>query len=169
MTDKAVFDKLSRKFEKHYMEDMAALGVKEPDVLTRVTEYVPQIVAYIKQIVAKGFAYESGGSVYLDITAFQQAGHDYRKLKPFKGETSAVDMVRPRLAHVDELCSRWLLTAWMDMHGRHAGMTTIVFFFLTVWNCLYDRKGGAGGASGAWMLMLVLVVVGVVVVVVCGV
>jgi cysteinyl-tRNA synthetase len=38
VTDKAVFDKLSRKFEKHYMEDMAALGIKEPDVLTRVTE-----------------------------------------------------------------------------------------------------------------------------------
>ena len=40
ITDKAVFDKLARKFEKHYMEDMEALGIKEPDVLTRVTECV---------------------------------------------------------------------------------------------------------------------------------
>jgi cysteinyl-tRNA synthetase len=76
------------------MEDMAVLGVRQPDVLTRVTEYVPRIVDYISQIVSKGLAYESNGSVYMDIDAFRQGGHDYGKLKPFKGETSAVDMVR---------------------------------------------------------------------------
>ena len=43
ITDKAIFDKLARKFELHYMEDMEALGIKEPDVLTRVTECVPGV------------------------------------------------------------------------------------------------------------------------------
>ena len=93
--DKSVFDKLARKFEKYYMEDMARLGIKEPDVLTRVTEYVPQIIEFIKKIEEKGLAYESQGSVYLDTVAFQKSGHHYRKLNPFKGETSANEMVRP--------------------------------------------------------------------------
>jgi cysteinyl-tRNA synthetase len=35
----------ARKWEKAYMEDMESLGVKDPDVMTRVTEYVPKIIA----------------------------------------------------------------------------------------------------------------------------
>jgi cysteinyl-tRNA synthetase len=58
-----VFNAHARKFEKEYLDDMAALGVKDPDVLTRVTEYVPQIIAFVQKIVDKGLAYASGGSV----------------------------------------------------------------------------------------------------------
>eukprot|EP00051_Salpingoeca_urceolata_P028443 m.486900 g.486900 ORF g.486900 m.486900 type:complete len:825 (-) comp24665_c0_seq1:170-2644(-) len=89
VTDQQVFDAHARKFENEYLEDMASLGVREPDVLTRVTEYVPQIVEFVQKIIEKGLAYESGGSVYLSIDAFKQAGHDYRKLVPEKGVTSA--------------------------------------------------------------------------------
>mmetsp|Transcript_82660 Transcript_82660/g.233652 ORF Transcript_82660/g.233652 Transcript_82660/m.233652 type:complete len:538 (-) Transcript_82660:49-1662(-) len=71
---------------------MDALGVRPPDVLTRVTEYVVQIVDFVARIVEKGLAYASNGSVYLSIDAFKQAGHTYRKLKPFSGITSEEDM-----------------------------------------------------------------------------
>lgn len=60
--------------------------------MTRVTEYVPQIVDFVKVIVDKGLAYASNGSVYLSIDAFKAAGHTYRKLKPFSGDTSEADM-----------------------------------------------------------------------------
>jgi cysteinyl-tRNA synthetase len=100
------------------MADMRALGVKDPDVLTRVTEYVPNIIAFIKkvvpvvasttvyarlydrgflnlfsrgQMVDDGLAYESNGSVYQSITKYQHAGHVYRKLKP-GADTSDVAM-----------------------------------------------------------------------------
>lgn len=76
-----------------YLDDMAALGVKDPDVMTRVTEYVPQIIEFVQKIVDKGLAYKGGsGSVYLDIDAFKTQGHHYRKLSPFSGDTSAADM-----------------------------------------------------------------------------
>ena len=41
--------------------------------MPRVSDYVPQIVAYIAQIQANGLAYESAGSVYFDTTAFECA------------------------------------------------------------------------------------------------
>ena len=82
VTDHSVFLKHAKKYEKEYFEDMTSLGIKEPDVLTRVTEYVPQIVDFIQKIIDKGLAYESKGSVYLSIDAFKEAGHDYRKLVP---------------------------------------------------------------------------------------
>eukprot|EP01059_Diplonema_ambulator_P001714 TRINITY_DN11448_c0_g1_i1.p2 TRINITY_DN11448_c0_g1~~TRINITY_DN11448_c0_g1_i1.p2 ORF type:complete len:713 (+),score=360.42 TRINITY_DN11448_c0_g1_i1:171-2309(+) len=91
VTDHSVFLAHAKKYEKEYFDDMAALGVKEPDVLTRVTEYVPQIIEFIQTIISKGLAYESNGSVYLSISDFKKAGHDYRKLRP-GGDTTAEEM-----------------------------------------------------------------------------
>jgi cysteinyl-tRNA synthetase len=82
VTDHSVFNAHSRKYEKEFMDDMKALGIRDPDVLTRVTEYVPKIVAFVEKIIAKGMAYTSNGSVYLSLDALQAAGHNYRKLKP---------------------------------------------------------------------------------------
>ncbi|KAM9977912.1 hypothetical protein ACTFIR_011789 [Dictyostelium discoideum] len=72
---------LSKKWETAFFEDMKLLNVLPPDALTRVTEYVPQIVEYVEKIISNGFAYESNGSVYFDTVAFSKA-HDYGKLEP---------------------------------------------------------------------------------------
>ena len=90
--DLSVFDEHSRRFEREFLEDMEALGVRHADVLTRVTEYVPKIVDFIVGIMNKGMAYESNGSVYLDIQRFKDSGHDYRKLDPSKGDTSQAEL-----------------------------------------------------------------------------
>jgi cysteinyl-tRNA synthetase len=74
---------LTRKYEAEYHADMAALGVQTPTVVTRVTEYMPDIVTYIGTIVERGFAYESNGSVYFHVTAFEGTeGMHYCKLAP---------------------------------------------------------------------------------------
>lgn len=39
------------------MQDMCALNVKRPDVLTRVSEYIPEIINYVKTIVDNGYGY----------------------------------------------------------------------------------------------------------------
>lgn len=82
VTDQKIFEEHARRFEREFFEDMTSLGVKEPDVVTRVTEYVPQIVDYIKGIMDNGFGYASNGSVYFDTNSFKGKGYDYRKLKP---------------------------------------------------------------------------------------
>ncbi|CAD7966915.1 unnamed protein product [Amoebophrya sp. A120] len=90
VTDNMVFQRHARKFEASFWDDMAALGVRPPDAITRVTEYVDQIVEFIKTMVASGGAYESNGSVYFDTKQFEKNDHDYPKLGP-KGNKDKID------------------------------------------------------------------------------
>jgi len=79
---------LSSRFEREFHEDMESLGVIPPDVLTRVTEYMEEIVTYVENIIKKGCAYESNGSVYFDVEAFGKEGC-YPKLVPEQMKSEA--------------------------------------------------------------------------------
>ena len=79
-----VYMDLSQKFERRFFEDMDALNVLHPDQLTRVTEYVPQIIRFVEKIISNGFGYNTpDGSVYFDIDSFEKAGHHYSRLEPW--------------------------------------------------------------------------------------
>ena len=81
-SDQTIFTDLTRYMEQEFTQDMDNLNVLRPDVVTRVTDYVPQIADFVEKIVDKGFAYESEGSVYFDIAAFEKAGNTYARLRP---------------------------------------------------------------------------------------
>jgi cysteinyl-tRNA synthetase len=84
VTDPSLSRSLARFWEAKFFEDMARLRVKEPDTLTRVTEYVPEIVAFVERIVQNGYAYEVAGSVYFDTNKFDSTEHHtYAKLEPW--------------------------------------------------------------------------------------
>ncbi|KAK4097026.1 hypothetical protein N658DRAFT_518904 [Parathielavia hyrcaniae] len=86
-----IYLELTRKLEGRFFENMDALNVLRPDHLTRVTEYVPQIVRFVERIVANGFGYATlDGSVYFDIDSFEKAGHSYARLEPWNKNDSAL-------------------------------------------------------------------------------
>lgn len=81
--DNEIFAKFARSWEDDFFVDMKALNILSPDVLTRVSEYVPEIVEYTQKIIDNGYAYESNGSVYFDVVAFRKSpSHTYAKLVP---------------------------------------------------------------------------------------
>lgn len=83
VTDNSIFSDLPRHYEEEFNKDMEALNVLPADMVTRVSEYVPQIVDYVKKIIDNGYAYESGGSVYFDVGKFDSdPNHYYAKLVP---------------------------------------------------------------------------------------
>ncbi|KAG7219513.1 hypothetical protein INR49_019037 [Caranx melampygus] len=83
VTENSIFSILPKYWEGEYHKDMAALNVLPPDVLTRVSEYVPEIVEFVKKIVSNGYGYESNGSVYFDTSKFDaNPQHSYAKLVP---------------------------------------------------------------------------------------
>ncbi|XP_056134099.1 cysteine--tRNA ligase, cytoplasmic isoform X2 [Lampris incognitus] len=83
VTENSIFYILPKYWEGEYHKDMEALNVLPPDVLTRVSEYVPEIVIFVEKICANGYAYESNGSVYFDTVKFGACPHhSYAKLVP---------------------------------------------------------------------------------------
>ncbi|ELT92901.1 hypothetical protein CAPTEDRAFT_218029 [Capitella teleta] len=83
ITDNAIFAALPKHYEQEYLEDMAALNVEPPECLTRVSEYVPEVVEFVQKIIDNGYAYEAQSSVYFDTAKFSQAdNHYYAKLVP---------------------------------------------------------------------------------------
>ena len=80
---KVDFQEISRKYENEFIEDMRRLNVSLPDTITRVSEYVPEIVNFIETIIANGYAYESNGSVFFDVKKYSaEPNHTYAKLEP---------------------------------------------------------------------------------------
>ncbi|WP_137286957.1 cysteine--tRNA ligase [Halorussus salinisoli] len=73
---------VARHFVSEVITDMRSLNLKRAEVYPRVSEHVPEIVDLVETLIEKGYAYESNGSVYFDVTTFE----DYGKLSNQKVE-----------------------------------------------------------------------------------
>ncbi len=65
---------VARSYIRDIITDMRSLNLLRAEVYPRVSEHVPQIVDLIETLVDRGYAYESNGSVYFDVTAFEDYG-----------------------------------------------------------------------------------------------
>ncbi|MDD3126385.1 MAG: cysteine--tRNA ligase [Candidatus Izemoplasmatales bacterium] len=73
---------VSNRFIKAFLNDVENLGSKTDYIKPRVTEYMPQIIAYIKEMVDKGFAYIVDGDVFFSVDKIAEYGHlSNRKLE----------------------------------------------------------------------------------------
>ncbi len=61
-------------YEKAFLEDMDALRMERPERMVRATEHIPEMVEAVETLAAKGFTYDSDGSVYYRIARFPEYG-----------------------------------------------------------------------------------------------
>ena len=55
---------VSKTYEDKFFADLSSLNVKRPSVVSRATDYVPQMVKFIENLLAKGIAYASADGNY---------------------------------------------------------------------------------------------------------
>ncbi|WP_440772781.1 cysteine--tRNA ligase [Natronorubrum sp. DTA28] len=65
---------VAESYVEHTLEDMRSLNLLRAEVYPRVSEHVPEIVELVETLIEKGYAYESNGSVYFDVTSFDEYG-----------------------------------------------------------------------------------------------
>ncbi|MGM0537465.1 MAG: cysteine--tRNA ligase [Pseudomonadota bacterium] len=65
---------ITARYIDAYHEDMQALGVLPPDLEPRVTEHLPEIIALIETLIARGHAYETEGHVLFQVGSFAEYG-----------------------------------------------------------------------------------------------
>jgi cysteinyl-tRNA synthetase len=65
---------LAEKYIQEYFNDMDALNIKRAHIYPKATEEIPKIIEVIQGLIAKGYAYESDGSVYFRVKKFAGYG-----------------------------------------------------------------------------------------------
>ena len=67
-------DAITSETIKWYLEDMAALGNLEPNLMPRATDYIPQMISYIELLIKRGFAYPAEGHVLFSVSNYKNYG-----------------------------------------------------------------------------------------------
>lgn len=65
---------VSEKYIEEYFKDAKALNVKKATVHPKVTENIDDIIAFVKTLIDKGYAYEIDGDVYYSTRKFDEYG-----------------------------------------------------------------------------------------------
>ncbi|MCR8745933.1 cysteine--tRNA ligase [Romboutsia lituseburensis] len=67
-------EEVANKYINEYFVDADGLGIKRANVHPRVTDNIEQIIAFVKELEDKGYAYEVNGDVYFDTKKFEGYG-----------------------------------------------------------------------------------------------
>jgi cysteinyl-tRNA synthetase len=65
---------IAEDYTRRYFEDMDALNILRPDISPRATGHIIEQIELIKELIEKGFAYESEGNVYFDVAKDKEYG-----------------------------------------------------------------------------------------------
>ncbi len=67
-------EEISQRFIDAYFYDADTLGIEKADIHPKVTENMVEIIEFVKELVDKGYAYQSGGDVYFDVSKYKEYG-----------------------------------------------------------------------------------------------
>ncbi|MFM2012370.1 MAG: Cysteine--tRNA ligase, partial [Planctomycetota bacterium] len=65
---------LATQMTADYLSNLQALGVDQIDRMPRATDSIGEIIAFVEELIAKGFAYASDGDVFFDVTKDPEYG-----------------------------------------------------------------------------------------------
>lgn len=59
-----------------FFRDIAALNIEKPEIISKATEHIEEMIDFVKGLMDKGYGYETSDGIYFDISRFK----DYGKL-----------------------------------------------------------------------------------------
>ena len=70
----AEIGRITAQTTQWFLDDIGALGALEPDAMPRATQFIPQMIAMIEDLIAKGHAYEAEGHVLFSVESYKNYG-----------------------------------------------------------------------------------------------
>lgn len=70
---KTVWD-VAQYYTDKFFETIDALNIQHPDVISKATDHIQQMIDLVKKLEEKGFTYETNEAIYFDITKFPSYG-----------------------------------------------------------------------------------------------
>ena len=67
-------EQITQKYTDIYNEDMLKLLVKSPDIQPKATEYIPEMIELIEDLISKDHAYEKDGHVLFHVPSYENYG-----------------------------------------------------------------------------------------------
>ena len=64
----------TKKYVEAYLVDLESLKIERAEHYPRATQHIEQMVALVKKLIRKKFAYQAEGSIYFDISRFKKYG-----------------------------------------------------------------------------------------------
>ena len=77
---------IAKQYTEAFFEDFQKLNMKMPDVVAPATHYIDDYIRVIQKLLDKGYAYQSNGNIYFDITKLD----DYYALTNHKEDEMVV-------------------------------------------------------------------------------
>lgn len=71
---------IAKYYEGAFFRHSEMLGIKRPTIVCRATEHIQEMIDMVSILLDKGYAYNSGGNVYFDVSKFPQYA-DFASLK----------------------------------------------------------------------------------------
>ncbi len=108
-------DKIAQKYISQFESDARAINLIEPTFKPRATEFIPQMIAMVKTLLEKGFAYETNLAAYFDVRKFPQ----YTELSKQKLENTVKDAGKGDISDPEKKYAADF-ALWFFRAGAHA-------------------------------------------------
>ncbi len=59
---------IAEYYTKLFFDDLNDLNIEIPEIICKATEYIPEMLEYVKALVEKGYAYETSTAIYFDVS-----------------------------------------------------------------------------------------------------
>jgi len=86
---------IAERYTKQFFIDREKLNILEPKVVAKATDHIPEMIALIEQLIAKGNAYVAADGVYFDTTTFPGYGTRLNPEPPDERKAGARVEVNP--------------------------------------------------------------------------
>jgi cysteinyl-tRNA synthetase len=90
---------MAERYTAQFLVDRARLNILPPHTICKATEHIPQMIALIERLLARGHAYVAADGVYFDTTSFPGYGTRLNPEPPSQREAGARVEVNPNKRH----------------------------------------------------------------------